>query len=64
MKTNLLSYKYFRSGAAWIILIAGILCYYFGYFQIAQDSVWKEVIIKVGDVLVIGVILGFLSNAA
>lgn len=64
MKTNLLSYKYFRSGAAWIILIAGILCYYFGYFQMESNSVWKEVVIKIGDVLVIGVILGFLSNAA
>lgn len=64
MKTNLLSYKYFRSGAAWIILIAGVLCYYFGYFQMESEPVWKQVVIKIGDVLVIGVILGFLSNAA
>ena len=62
--TSLFSYKFFRYGAAWIILIAGIVCYYIGYFQIDHDSIWREVIIKIGDVLVIGVILGYLSNAA
>lgn len=61
---NVLSYKFFRSGSAWLILFAGLFCYYLGYFEFETPSVWKEVIIKFGDVLVIGVILGFLSNAA
>lgn len=64
MKTNLLSYKFFRTGAAWIILILGIGLYALGYFGISQNTVWKEIVIKFGDVLVIGVILGYLSNAA
>ena len=64
MKYNLLSYNFFRSGSAWLILLAGIFCYYLGYFQIDSQSIWKEIVIKIGDVLVIGVILGFLSNAA
>lgn len=64
VKSNLLSYKHFRSGAAWIILFLGILCYYLGYFQIQRPDVWSDVVIKIGDVLVIGVILGYLSNAA
>lgn len=64
MKYNLLSYKHFRSGAAWMILILGIVCYYCGYFQIESGSIWKEIVIKIGDVLIIGVILGYLSNAA
>ncbi|MBR0273843.1 MAG: hypothetical protein IJQ59_07125 [Bacteroidaceae bacterium] len=58
------SYKYFRSGSAWIILLIGILLYALGYFGINADSIWKEIVIKIGDVLVIGVILGYLSNAA
>lgn len=61
---NLLSYKHFRSGAAWIILFIGIGLYYLGYFQVENDSIWKEIIIKIADVLVIGVLLGYLSNAA
>lgn len=42
MKVNVLSYKYFKSGIAWIILIVGILFYYIAYFQLEQQSVWKE----------------------
>ena len=64
MKTNILSYNFFRTGSAWIILILGIGLYALGYFGISTDSVWKEIVIKIGDVLVIGVILGYLSNAA
>lgn len=64
MKVNLLSYNHFRGGAAWIILFSGIILYAIGYFGIDKDSVWKEITIKIADVLVIGVILGYLSNAA
>lgn len=64
MKTNLLSYDHFRSASAWIILLFGIGFYYLGYFQIDQKSVYKELVIKIADVLVIGVIIGYLSNAA
>lgn len=59
-----LSYKHFRSGIAWIILIVGIVCYYFGYFQIDKESIYREIVLKIADVLVIGVIVGYLSNAA
>lgn len=64
MKSNLLSYKHFRGGFAWFILLLGLLCYYWGYFQIESGTIWKEIIIKIADVLVIGVILGYLTNAA
>ncbi len=63
-KDSLLSYNRFRESSAWIILILGMLLYYISYFHIEQPSVWKEILIKIGDVLVIGVILGYLSNAA
>lgn len=64
MKDDLLSYKYFREGAAWLILFAGIGLYAYGYLGIDGDSIWKEIVIKIADVLVIGVIIGYLSNAA
>lgn len=64
MKTNILSYNHFRSGIAWFFLILGVILYYFGYFQIEKLSIWREICIKIGDVLIIGVLLGYLSNAA
>lgn len=64
MKNNLLSYDLFRGGVAWILLFLGIGFYACGYFWVPQGSIWKEIIIKIADVLVIGVILGYLSNAA
>lgn len=62
--TDVLSYKYFKSGSAWIILILGIGLYIVGFFVLQEHNVWKEVCIKIADVFVIGVILGYLSNAA
>ena len=64
MADNLLSYNKFRSGSAWIILITGIALYAIGYFVCIEGSIYKEIVIKIADVLVIGVILGYLSNAA
>lgn len=64
MKISILDYKNFRAGSAWIILIMGIALYVVGYFYVNDNSIWKEILIKLGDVLVIGVILGYLSNAS
>lgn len=64
MKNNVLSYKYFRAGIAWIIFIIGVFLYIAGYFWAEQNSIWRDIFIKIADVLVIGVILGYLSNAS
>lgn len=64
MKKSILSYDNFRGGSAWLLLIIGVALYACGYFWMPKESAWKEVVIKVADVLVIGVILGYLSNAA
>lgn len=61
---EIFSIKHLKAGVFWIFLFIGIACYYIGYFQIAPNSIWKEIVIKVGDVFVIGVILGFVTNAA
>ena len=63
-KGSLLSYKNFRSGSAWLIGLAGVALYYVAYFHMGQDNIWRDIFIKVGDVLIIGVLLGYLSNAA
>lgn len=63
-KNSLLSYNNFRSGSAWFFGIIGVVLYYAAYFYIDKDSIWREIAIKAGDVLIIGVLLGYLSNAA
>lgn len=63
-KNSLLSYNNFRSGSAWFFGIIGVVLYYAAYFYMDKDSIWREIAIKAGDVLIIGVLLGYLSNAA
>lgn len=58
------SNKSFKGGLAWIVLLLGVAFYFVGFFYFKDNSVWKEIFLKLADVLVIGVILGYLSNAA
>ena len=61
---NILSINYLRTGAAWFCLILGIFLYISGYAWIDKASIWNSIVIKIADVLVIGVVLGFITNAA
>jgi len=61
---NILSTNNFRTGAAWLFLIVGISLYVIGFCLIEDESVWSKIAIKIADVLVIGVVLGFITNAA
>lgn len=61
---GIFSYKYFRAGSAWIFFFLGLGLYALGYFVSDPDKIWKEIFIKFGDVLVIGVLLGYLTNVA
>ena len=61
---NILSTNNFGTGAAWLFLIVGLCLYFAGFFLIEEKSVWSRIAIKIADVLVIGVVLGFITNAA
>ena len=61
---NILSTNNFRTGAAWLFLIVGVLLYVAGFFFLDAKSVWSIIAIKIADVFVIGVVLGFITNAA
>ena len=64
-KENIFSKKTFRNGAGWLFVIIGIAGYITGYVFIDnRDSIWREIAIKIADVLLIGAVLGFLTNAA
>lgn len=63
-KRSFFSRETLKNGSPWIFLFFGITAYAMGYFLIAPPSVWKEIVIKIADVLVIGVVIGYLTNAA
>lgn len=53
-----------KSGFGWICLGIGLLAYFLGYTNILPTELGREIAIKVGDVFIIGVVVGYLSNAA
>ena len=53
--------KFFNAKEAWIFLLIGLFLYYLGYYIIEKEII-KQIIIKFGDVLVIGVVLGYITN--
>jgi len=64
MKKDLLSIQFLKGSTAWIFLLIGVFFYYLGYFEIKEAGVFKEIVLKIGDILVIGVILGYLTNVS
>lgn len=62
---GLFSSKTLQAGMSWILPLLGILGYTLAYTvpHIEETGDIKEVIIKISDVLVIGGVVGFLSNA-
>lgn len=44
--------------------IIGILCYIFAYWKFNQDELAYQILINIADVLVIGVVVGYLSSVA
>ena len=53
--------NFFRAGMAWLFFSSGIFLYIIGYVFL-KDGIVKDIFLKSGDVLVIGVILGYLTN--
>lgn len=65
-KNNYFSTSNLKQGLGWILLVIGIFLYVIGFVAFPPESniVWKLIILKLADVLVIGVVLGFVTNAA
>lgn len=60
---NTIIKHFFNAGYSWLFLLAGLILYYLGY-EIFDEGLWKQIIIKFGDVFVIGVILGYITNVS
>ena len=58
------SWRSLKCGSPWICLIVGIFAYVIGFFVLFPNTLVRELVIKVADVLIIGVVVGFLTNAA
>lgn len=62
---DLFSIKNWKESSACIFLIIGIIAYASAYFLIEDKTIiWREILLKIGDILVIGVILGYLTNVS
>jgi hypothetical protein len=60
---SMFSTKNLQGGSAWILLIIGIIAYVMGY-GVIKDPIWNSISIKIGDVFIIGCVIGYLTNAA
>lgn len=58
------SWRSLKFGSPWICLIVGIFAYVIGFFVLFPNTLVRELVIKVADILIIGVVVGFLTNAA
>lgn len=61
---SILSYENLKRGCGWICLIVGVICYLLHFFVLTDYKKLDEVVEKLGDVLVIGAVVGFITNAA
>lgn len=53
-----------KQSVGWICFVVGIALYVFGYFCINIQSVASRILINIADVLIIGVVVGYLSSVA
>ena len=57
-----------KQGSGWIIALLGISCYVVGYWtktiSIYGNALWPDILIKIADVLIIGVVVGYLTGIA
>jgi hypothetical protein len=58
------SWESLKIASPWICLIVGFFAYLIGYLLLDPDTILRELVIKVADILIIGVVVGFLTNAA
>ena len=62
---NIFSFFTLIVASPWIMLIVGVAFYTIAYLGVfSANSIWREIFIKIGDIFVIGVILGYFTNIA
>lgn len=53
-----------KSWAITIYLLLGVACYTIGYHFYTNETVWRALILRFGDLMIIGVLIGFITNYA
>jgi len=54
----------FKQSVGWICCVLGIAAYVIGYFCLNVESILSRILINIADVLIIGVVVGYLSSVA
>lgn len=60
--SKLFSTDTLRKSWPWILFLIGSGCYVYGYYK--ENPTLGEICIEVGNILIVGVVLGFVTNAA
>ena len=53
-----------KSWAITIYLFLGLACYVIGYHFYTEETLWRTLILRFGDLMIIGVLVGFITNSA
>lgn len=56
----------FKQSIGWLFALVGVACYIAGYWikYLYPDSFWADIPIKIADILIIGVVVGYLTGVA
>lgn len=60
--SKIFSTESLRKAWPWIFLIIGVGLYVYGYREL--NTKWAEIAIEIANILIVGVVLGFVTNAA
>lgn len=60
--SKIFSTESLRKAWPWIFLIIGVALYVYGYRELNTN--WAEIAIEIANILIVGVVLGFVTNAA
>lgn len=53
-----------KKSLGWIALVIGVISFVIAFIIGDENSLWYDILMKVGDVLVIGAVVGYLTNTA
>lgn len=58
------SWENFKRGSGWLFLLFGVGLYLIGFLVFEPEDSWGKLSLRIGDLLILGVLLGYLTNSA
>ena len=58
------SWDNLKRGSGWIFALIGLVLYLLGYLVFGSDSLLGKFVLRLADLLILGVLLGYMTNSA